>query len=85
MVLYVVMNEVQTRIAQLQKKGWTLAALASELGVTPNAVEKWNAGQRQPSKATLVLLDQLLKRKRIPKKRRYAPNCPYKTETMIDN
>lgn len=71
MVSYLAMNDVQDRLAPLKERGWTWAAIASELGVTPNAVEKWNAGQRQPSNATLVLLDQLLKRKRIPKKRRY--------------
>lgn len=67
------MNEVQTKIAELQQKGWTLAALADELGVTANAVEKWKAGDRKPSniKAILALLDQIAKRKRIPKKRRY--------------
>ena len=68
-----VQSEVQDRIAELQEKGWTLAALAGELGVTVNAVEKWKAGDRNPSnaRAILVLLDQLIKRKRIPKKRRY--------------
>lgn len=67
------MSEVQDRIAELQEKGWTLAALAGELGVTVNAVQKWKAGDRKPSnaKAVLVLLDQLAKRKRIPKKWRY--------------
>jgi transcriptional regulator with XRE-family HTH domain len=65
------MNDVQCRIAELQKQGWTLAAIADELGLTVNAVEKWKAGVHSPSKATLILLDQLLKRKRIPKKRRY--------------
>ena len=67
------MNEIQIKIAELQQKGWTLAALADELGVTVNAVEKWKAGDRQPSnaKAVLTLLNQLDKRKRIPKKRRY--------------
>ncbi len=51
----------------------SLAALADELGVTVNAVEKWKAGDRNPSnlKAVLNLLDQLNKRKRIPKKKRY--------------
>jgi len=68
------MNEVQAKIAELQNKGWTLAALADELGVTTNAVEKWKAGDRQPSnaKAILTLLAQITKRKRIPKKRRYG-------------
>ncbi len=70
------MNDIQTKINELQEKGWTLAALADELGVTVNAVEKWKAGDRYPSnvKAVLTLLDQLLKRKRIPKQRRYDKN-----------
>ncbi len=68
------MNDIQSRLAELQEKGWTLAALADELGVTVNAVEKWKAGNRYPSnaKAILMLLEQLTERKRIPKKRRYA-------------
>jgi lambda repressor-like predicted transcriptional regulator len=68
------MNDVQRKLAQLQEKGWTLAALADELGVTVNAVEKWKAGDRYPSNAKLVLtaLDGLSKRRHIPKKRRYT-------------
>lgn len=67
------MNDIQIKIAELQEKGWTLASIADELEVTVNAVEKWKAGDRQPqnSKAVLMLLDQLLTRKRIPKQRRY--------------
>jgi transcriptional regulator with XRE-family HTH domain len=67
------MNEVQTKIAELQQKGWTLTALADELGVTVNAIEKWKAGDRYPrnAKAVILLLNQLTARKRIPKKRRY--------------
>jgi transcriptional regulator with XRE-family HTH domain len=69
-----VMNTVQEKIAELQEKGWTLAAIADELDVTVNAVEKWKAGDRQPSnaKAILMLLGQFIRRKRIPKKRRYT-------------
>lgn len=72
------MNEVQARIAQLQEKGWTLAAIADELEVTPNAVEKWKSGDRHPSntKAVLALLNQLIKRKRVPKRRRYMKDLP---------
>jgi transcriptional regulator with XRE-family HTH domain len=68
------MNDIQTKIAELQDKGWTLAALADELGVTVNAVEKWKAGGRQPanSKAIFALLDGIAGRKRIPKQRRYT-------------
>lgn len=45
-------------------------------GVTVNAVEKWKAGDRHPnnSKAIITLLKILSKRKRVPKKRRYAKN-----------
>src|SRR6266850_248094 len=68
------MNDIQEKLVQLQEKGWTLAALADELDVTVNAVEKWKAGDRYPSKAKLVLnaLDGLARRRRIPKQRRYA-------------
>jgi DNA-binding transcriptional regulator YiaG len=68
------MNDIQTKLKELQDKDWTLAAIADELEVTVNAVEKWKAGDRQPrnAKAVLMLLDQLLIKKRIPKKRRYS-------------
>jgi len=67
------MNEVQSRIAELEKKGWTLAAIARELKVSHSVVEKWKAGDRHARLEKLVLdaLAQLLIRKRIPKKRRY--------------
>jgi transcriptional regulator with XRE-family HTH domain len=67
-------NDVQERIAQLQGKGWTLAALADEVAVTVNAVEKWKAGDRYPTNAKLVLnaLDGLARRRRIPRQRRYT-------------
>jgi len=65
--------DIQSRIAELQKKGWTLASIADEVGLTVNAIEKWKAGTHNPGnpKAMLLLLDQLMTRKRIPKKRRY--------------
>ena len=67
-------NEVQSRLAQLVKKGWTLAAIADELGVTSDTVELWRAGKRNPTnaKAVLLMLDRVLKKKRIPKQKRYA-------------
>ncbi|MDO8531995.1 MAG: helix-turn-helix transcriptional regulator [Dehalococcoidia bacterium] len=68
------MNDVQKAMAALQARGWTVAALADELGVTVSAAEKWKAGQRYPAnaKAILALLDQIDKRKRVPKQRRYG-------------
>ena len=67
------MNDIQIKIKELQEKGWTLAAIADELEVTVNAVEKWKAGNRYPSnaKAVLTLLDQLALRTHVPKQRRY--------------
>jgi len=75
------MNDIQLMIVQLQGKGWTLAAIASDLNVTVNAVEKWKAGDRYPtnSKAILMLLESLSNRKRIPKKKRYASSSRIET------
>jgi ribosome-binding protein aMBF1 (putative translation factor) len=66
-------NPVQIKLASLQEKGWTLAALADELEQKVNTLEKWKAGDRNPAngKAVLAMLVRLEKRKRIPKKRRY--------------
>ena len=67
------MNDVQERLAALQEKGWTLAAVADELEVTVNAVVKWKAGDRTPSnrKSILEHLDRLLQQRRVPPQRRY--------------
>ena len=66
------MNTVQERISNLERKGWTLAAIADEVGVSYNAAQKWKAGDRYPSNAKAVVqsLDVLCKRRRIPRKRR---------------
>lgn len=68
-------NEIQSRIAKLVERGWTLAAIADELGVKPDTVENWRAGRRNPTnaKAILALLDKVFGMKRIPKQKRYAP------------
>lgn len=67
-------NPIQGKLATLQNKGWTLAALADELEQTVNTLEKWKAGDRNPAneKAVITVLETLEKRKRIPKKRRYT-------------
>ena len=69
------MNDIQEKLAELQGKGWTLAAIADELGVTNSAVEKWKSGARYPGapRPYLLVFEQLSARKRIPKRRRYAP------------
>ncbi|MDP3878866.1 MAG: RhuM family protein [Dehalococcoidales bacterium] len=81
------MNDVQIKIAELETNGWTLAAIATELDLTVNAIEKWKAGDRYPanSKAILLLLDSLAQKKRIPKQKRYAPdNRQSKTDEVGD-
>ena len=57
-----------------------MAAIADEVGVTVNAVEKWKAGDRDPraKKAILTRLETLTKNKRIPPQRRYAPGSRVK-------
>ena len=67
-------TEIRSRIAQLTEKGWTLAAIADELGVKSDTVENWHKGLRNPTnaKAVLAMLDKVLEKKRIPKQRRYA-------------
>ena len=69
------MNPVQKTLTELEEKGWSLAAIADELGVSYNAVQKWKAGDRQPATSKLVLqgLEALHQRNRIPKRRRSKP------------
>ena len=66
------MNDLQQRIYDLRAKGWPMEAIAVEIGVSPRAVEYWRVGAPYPGHAKMVLmgLDQLMKRRRIPKKRR---------------
>ena len=66
------MSAVQERLSDLEGKGWSLAAIADEMGIAYNTVQKWKAGDRCPSniKAVLQSLDALCRRKRVPRKRR---------------
>lgn len=70
------LNAVQILIAQLEEKGWSLVAIADsdDLKVHRNTVGMWKAGTRypRPDKPILDALDHLLKRNRIPKKKRYT-------------
>ena len=69
------MNDVQERLTQLRARGWTLASLADELGMSRRGIGGWQSGERYPEnvKAVLMALDALLKRRRIPKLRRHIP------------
>jgi len=69
------LNAVQVIIAQLKEKGWSLIAIAEseELKTHRNTVGMWKSGARypRPDKPVLDALNRLLKRNRIPKRRRY--------------
>ena len=64
--------EVQQKLLALQKRGWTIPAIAQAIGMSTSAVEKWKAGDRNPrgQKMVTAALDALLRKKRVPKRRR---------------
>ena len=68
------MEELQEAIRNLLARGWTLAALADELGVHYFTIARWRDGVQFPSnaKAVLAMLHGLERKKRIPLKKRYA-------------
>jgi transcriptional regulator with XRE-family HTH domain len=74
------MTEVQELIEELQKKGWTLAAIADELEVDDASVYRWQKGMRSPANVVgvLAVLRGLLQRRRVPKRKRYKrkPRLP---------
>ena len=77
------MNDVQQKLGELRNKGWTDASIGDSIGTTRVTVSRWRNGVHYPDHAELVMmgLDNLLKRKRIPKQRRYAPGSRRRTNT----
>ena len=72
------MNDIQEMIAELRSNGWTLAAVADEVAVSRNTVDRWFRGERYPTNAAgvRVMLRRLSARKRIPKRKRYSKETP---------
>jgi hypothetical protein len=72
------MTEIQELLTALRAKGWTHAAIADEVEVNQHTVYKWQKGIQTPSNGGAVrqTLQQLLRRKRIPKKKRYTRKRP---------
>ena len=68
------MNDVQVELEKLAAKRWTMAAVATELGINRVSVSRWRAGATYPSvpEPILVVLRTLLKRKKVPKMKRYS-------------
>jgi len=72
------MEEILELIEKLQAKGWTLAAIADELEVARYTVDRWRKGIARPAnpRGTQLLLEQLDRRKSVPKQRRYGATKP---------
>ena len=72
------MDDVQVVVRALVDRGWSLAAIADELGVHAETVMRWKAGSHQPTntKPVILVLEGLLKRQRVPKRKRYTKSPP---------
>jgi hypothetical protein len=68
------MDDVQTLLADLKAMGWRNTSIADAIGVTVNAVEKWQAADRNIRPSHLILLNQLTKKKPPKRKRRVINN-----------
>lgn len=68
------MNDIQQKLRELESKGWTLRAIADETGSHWTTVARWKVGTQYPRnpKPFVMILDTLMRRKRVPKQRRYA-------------
>ena len=67
------MNDIQEVLSRLQSKGWTVAAIADDLGLKRVTVARWKIGVHYPANPSIAkqALKQLDMRKRIPKRKRY--------------
>ena len=62
-----------------------MRAIADELAVSHITVYRWQKGMRKAenSRSVLCMLDTLLKRKRIPKRRRRGSNSSLRNSSTI--
>jgi len=79
------MNDVRKALDKLRDLGWTSAAIADELGVSPVTVFRWQKNDSQPDhmKSVLHLLETLATRKRIPRRRRRGGSATYRNLSNI--
>ncbi|MBC8280137.1 MAG: helix-turn-helix transcriptional regulator [Chloroflexi bacterium] len=61
-------SELRSLLAQLREKGWTWSAVAEEMHVHRNAIDRWARGERVPQQEFLVVrfLRELAERKTVP-------------------
>ena len=69
------MNNVQEKLLELKHRGWTMRAISDELSVSHMTVFRWQKGIRNArnARSVLYLLEALIERKRIPKRKRRGP------------
>ena len=79
------MNDVQIKLLELKDRGWTMRAIADELAVSHITVYRWQKGMRKAenSSSVLYMLDTLIKRKRIPKRKRRGSNSSLRNSSTI--
>ena len=80
------MNDVQIKLLELKDKGWTMRAIADELAVSHMTVYRWQKGMRNAENARSVvyMLDTLIKRKRIPKRKRRGSNSSLRNSSALN-
>jgi hypothetical protein len=70
---HITMGMIQEQIEELLRRGWTIAAIGDELEYSRDSIERWRKGSNPSSQKVVALgLEDLLRRKRIPKKKRYT-------------
>jgi transcriptional regulator with XRE-family HTH domain len=76
------MDTIQELLEALRKKGWTIAAISDALGYNRETISRWRKGSNPPSQKVVELaLRDLLRRKRIPKQKRYTQRRMPETPT----
>ena len=72
------MSDAQRVLGELKAKGWTIAAIADEMDVHRETVANWDTARHPPANAKVVVmaLESLLRRQRVPKRRRYTKSPP---------
>ena len=63
-------NNVQVLLKALEEKGWTLEAIADDLGNDNSELVRWKNGERYPqnSRSVCFHLENLLQQQRTPEK-----------------
>ena len=79
------MNDVQIKLLDLKDRGWTMRAIADELAVSHITVYRWQKGMRKAenSRSVVHMLDTLIERKRIPKRKRRGSNSSLRNSSAL--